>query len=33
VYSKAFSTTVSVWEAVKASSVKCAVHVDPAIAP
>jgi CPW-WPC domain-containing protein len=33
VYSKAFSTSVSVWEAVKASSVKCAVHVDPAIAP
>jgi len=32
VYSKAFSTSVSVWEAVKAASVKCAVHVDPAIA-
>lgn len=33
VYSKAFSTSVSVWEAVKAASVNCAVHVDPAIAP
>ena len=32
VYSKAFSTSVSVWEAVKAASVKCSVHVDPAIA-
>jgi CPW-WPC domain-containing protein len=33
VYSKSFSTSVSVWEAVKAASVGCAVHVDPAIAP
>lgn len=32
VYSKAFSTSVSVWEAVKAASLRCAVHVDPAIA-
>lgn len=33
VYSKAFSTSVSVWEAVKAASARCSVHVDPAIAP
>ena len=31
VYSKAFSTSVSVWEAVKAASVRCTLHVDPAI--
>lgn len=32
VYSKAFSTSVSVWEAVKAASLSCSLHVDPAIA-
>lgn len=31
VYSKAFSTSVSVWEAVKAASLRCTLHMDPAI--
>ena len=33
VYSKAFAGSVQVWEAVKASTKKCIVHRDPAIAP
>ena len=33
VYSKAFAGSVQVWEAVKASTKKCIIHRDPAIAP